>query len=62
MALIREDIRSDLNNKTCSKCKILKAITVFNKKSDTRDGLQPYCRECISIAKKKSKEKKTEVI
>jgi hypothetical protein len=32
--------------KTCSKCKQNLPLTEFNKKSNRKDGLQPFCREC----------------
>lgn len=57
MAIQRADIRISLTEKPCSKCKEIKNISEYSKKSDTKDGLQPYCRGCISLAKKKSKER-----
>jgi len=56
MAKQREDIRKSLTEKSCSKCKETKEISKYNKKLDTKDGLQPYCKSCITLAKKKSKE------
>lgn len=35
-----------LKEKTCSICKVAKAPTEFNKKSNRTDGLQPHCRDC----------------
>ena len=32
--------------RTCSKCKQDLPLTEFNKKSNRKDGLQPFCREC----------------
>ncbi|GAI05436.1 unnamed protein product, partial [marine sediment metagenome] len=32
--------------KQCTKCKQWKDKTEFNKKSNTRDGLDGHCREC----------------
>lgn len=51
----REDLRKFLTEKSCSKCKETKEISKYNKKSDTKDGLQPYCRDCVAFAKKKFK-------
>lgn len=53
MANQREMIRKDLIEKKCTKCTLVKKVSEFGKKSDTRDGYQPYCRNCVSIAKKK---------
>jgi hypothetical protein len=39
--------------KTCSKCKQLKDITMFNKKSSNKDGLERYCKECHKLKNKK---------
>lgn len=57
MALQREEIRKVLTEKQCTKCKETKNVSEFGKKSDTKDGYQPYCRDCIALAKKKSREK-----
>ena len=32
--------------KQCSKCKVVKSINDFNKRVDTIDGMQYYCRDC----------------
>ena len=32
--------------KVCSKCKFEKEFCEFNKKSDSKDGHHPYCKEC----------------
>lgn len=40
--------------KTCTKCKILKLETEFNKRSDTKDGLAFWCRECLKQYHNKS--------
>lgn len=34
--------------KQCSRCGELKDYSCFNKKKERKDGLQAYCRECIS--------------
>ena len=34
------------STKTCSKCMTEKALNKFNRKSEAKDGLQSYCREC----------------
>ena len=39
--------------KVCKKCNINKELFQFNKKSDTKDKLHPYCKNCcINITKK----------
>ena len=38
--------------KLCNKCKISKPYSEFNKKSDTKDGLYPSCRECRKLLQK----------
>ena len=43
--------------KQCSKCSEILPIENFNKKSDTADGYQPYCKLCVNEAKKVSKYK-----
>lgn len=35
------------NGKRCSKCKELKPVQMFSKKSKAADGLQSRCKECI---------------
>jgi hypothetical protein len=39
--------------KTCTKCGQEKHESEFNKRSDTKDGLQYYCRECNRATKQK---------
>ena len=57
MAEQREHIRSTISEKLCSKCKIIKSVDLFGNKTDTKDGKQPYCRECINIAKAQTRNK-----
>ena len=42
--------------KICSKCKIGKPFESFNKSSNRKDGLYPYCKQCISEHNKANKE------
>lgn len=42
-----------MKTKICSCCKIEKDINEFYKKSDSKDGCHPYCKECSSIKRKK---------
>ena len=51
----REKIRESITEKECKKCNNTKLISSFNKKSDTKDGYQPYCKECINIIKRYKK-------
>jgi hypothetical protein len=38
--------------KKCSKCKKLKLLPDFNKRSDTKDGLQYSCKQCLGKSEK----------
>lgn len=46
--------------KKCSKCKIEKETSEFNKKSRNRDGLQSQCKDCYKEVHKKHYEKRTQ--
>jgi hypothetical protein len=52
MAKQREEIQQNLTSKICKKCNTDKEISEFSKKSDTKDGYQPYCRDCVNAAKR----------
>ncbi len=47
----REEIRKNLEEKICSKCRETLSIEMFCKKADTKDGYQPYCKGCINSIK-----------
>ena len=47
----KEIIRKNLVSKTCRKCQVNKSLDEYNKKSNAKDGLQPYCKECVNLAK-----------
>lgn len=51
MSKEKEALRKNLTEKICKHCEMLKTIDNFNKKSDTKDGFQPYCRACINAIK-----------
>lgn len=38
--------------KICNKCNIIKPISNFNRKLDSKDGYQLFCRQCIIRYKK----------
>jgi hypothetical protein len=38
--------------KKCNKCETEKEIVNFHKKSSSKDGLKPYCKDCSSIIQK----------
>lgn len=40
--------------KTCNKCGVEKELNDFNKNKTMKDGLEPWCRECRSEARKKN--------
>lgn len=42
-----------METKTCTKCKQDKLLSAFNKKASQYDGLNPWCKECISNHRKK---------
>ena len=58
MAKQKEEIQASLTEKLCKKCNEVKAKDKFNIKKDTKDGLQPYCKECINIIKQEWRQKK----
>jgi hypothetical protein len=41
-----------MNTKFCIKCKIEKSTSEFTKASNSKDGLQVYCKECRKLANK----------
>ncbi len=48
----------NLAEKACKgPCGLMRPISLYNKKEDTADGFQPWCRECVNEAKAKSKAK-----
>ena len=52
----QKTVKVDIEEKKCTKCLEVQTIDNFSKKSDTADGFQPYCKECINAVKKISKE------
>jgi hypothetical protein len=59
MAQQRDEIRANITEKKCGnkECGLTKAVSEFGKKSDTKDGCQSYCKDCVKKAKQKSKQK-----
>lgn len=43
--------------KTCSKCKIEKEVTEFNKDKSKIDGLRPDCKSCLKEYRQANKER-----
>ena len=41
-----------MQEKKCSKCKIFKQLSEFNKASKRKDGLQLQCKECVHFTAK----------
>jgi hypothetical protein len=48
------------DRKVCAKCKIEKLSVDFPKHSYSLDGLYSYCKNCVSVKNKESKDKKRE--
>lgn len=51
----RNALQLTLTHKLCKHCMVEKEIFAFNKKSDTKDGLQSYCKECIMKIKQEKR-------
>ena len=51
----KELIQKNIINKDCKRCKENKDILYFNKKSDSKDGFQSYCKTCINEIKQQRK-------
>lgn len=53
----------DYNMKKCNKCNLEKKICFFNKKTDSKDGHHPSCKECRkNLHKLYYEEKKSELL
>lgn len=52
---------NNMSTKLCRKCNVTKDTTCFSKHSGTKDKLDNRCKECVKLAKKKSKDNKTGV-
>jgi hypothetical protein len=48
--------------KICSKCGIEKPLSDFNKRKRNKDGLNSYCRECVSLENKSYRKNNQEKI
>ena len=46
-----------IRTKECTKCKEIKLLTDFSKDKNRRNGLYPYCKECVKQYFEKNKEK-----
>lgn len=53
----REELRKNLTHKICNGYCGGKSLSIdmFNKKNDTKDGLQTYCKTCVNLKKKEYK-------
>ena len=47
-----------MKQKTCSKCRVAKAIGEFSRQTKRLDGLQQYCTLCSRAAKRKHMQKR----
>lgn len=52
-----EKLREEVTSKKCANCNMDKPLEDFGKRSTGKLGRQSYCRKCVQIAKKKSREK-----
>jgi hypothetical protein len=41
-----------MNDKFCNKCEQAKELSAFGKRTNAKDGLQNWCRECLNKANK----------
>lgn len=48
--------------KECKRCKCSKSYDMFNKRSDQKDGLDYYCKTCVSEINKINREKNRDVL
>jgi hypothetical protein len=58
MAKQREEIRAQLTEKECRKCKTVKPVTEYGSRVAGKDGLQSYCKPCQKLAKTEWKRNK----
>lgn len=52
---IKSEIQNTITHKICKKCNQNLPISEYNKKSDARDGFQPYCKSCKKLENKNKK-------
>jgi hypothetical protein len=57
MAKRKEEVRKNITEKFCEKCKETKNLSEFNKRGTGVTGYQSYCKDCVNIAKKEHREK-----
>jgi hypothetical protein len=50
-----------VTRKTCRRCNAVKTASLFHKHVKSKDGLQPYCKECISAYGKAQTKAKAKV-
>ena len=51
-----------MTKKICYSCKQEKPVECFSRKKNTKDGLNIYCKECVSIQSRKYREAHKEAI
>ena len=49
-------------SKTCKECGLIKPLEKYTKRKASKDGLHPYCNDCIKIRSKAYREKNIEKI
>jgi hypothetical protein len=58
----KEKKENNIINKYCSHCDTIKDVKEFNKKIESKDGLQPYCIKCQKLVNKKYNDSKRTTI
>ena len=58
MQKIKDEIRSNITEKKCNKCGVIKSVSEFNKKSAAKDSLQSNCKKCVNKIKQQWRAKK----
>jgi len=49
-------------SKKCSKCNEIKELALFSKQKANNDGFRSYCKECMSVSKKKYRQENRDKI
>ena len=55
-----EKVEVAVGFKYCNKCKVVKAVSEFNRQKKTNDGLNTRCKECRRVIQRKWREENPE--